>query len=102
LQIIRQERITAVACAADTMAHYAWDIAEAHNIRVPFDLSLTGMDDLKDGQDRALTTIHYSCEEVGKRAVEVVLGLIQGKENCELSSVVPVNLVEKASVAALS
>lgn len=91
--------ITAIVCATDSLAHCAWDIAHNAGMRVPEDISLIGMDDLKGSAGRGLTSIRYSCEEVGRRSIEAIVGLMQGGAAKSMSSIVPVELVQRFSVA---
>jgi LacI family transcriptional regulator len=99
LQTIRRHRISALACASDGLALSAWDFAAAQNIKIPEELSLVGMDNLNQGAERGLSSIRFSCEEIGRRAFEAVLQRIGGGEAPIKNSVVPVELVERASVA---
>lgn len=98
LTALRQHRITAVACASDSLAYCAWDIADAEGMKIPQDFSLTGMDNVAPPPGRGLTSIDYSCEDVGKRALEIVAEIIQTGE-CSQSDVLPVKLVDRTSVA---
>lgn len=99
MKIIRQHDITAVIGHNDAAATFAWDVAEEHGLKVPQDLSVIGMDDLAQPAQRGLTSVHFSCEEVGRRAMEAVVELIQGRTYEPEKCVVPVELVERASVA---
>jgi len=97
LQKIRRHRITAIACSCDKLAYWVQDIALANGLKIPHDLSLTGMDDQVESIKRGLTSIHFSSEEVGRQALETVVQMIQGKHP-PLKSVLPVELVKRASV----
>lgn len=97
--MLKCEKITAVVCATDTLAYYVWDIAHDIGMRVPEDISLIGMDDLKASVGRGLTSIRYSCEEVGRRSIEAIVGLMRGGVAQSMNSIVPVELVERSSVA---
>jgi LacI family transcriptional regulator len=99
LTALARHHITAVACATDMLAHGVWDIAEDMGMKVPRDISITGMDDLKDSAARGLTSICYSSEEVGRRAIEAVIGLMRGGDVKSMNSVVPVELALRSSVA---
>lgn len=96
---IKHQRITAVVCATDTLAYAVWNIVHDIGMRVPEDISLIGMDDLKGSAGRGLTSIRYSCEEVGRRTIEAIVGLMQGGVAKSVSSIVPVELVQRSSVA---
>ena len=99
VQTIKQHRITAVVGHNDASAIFAWDVAQANGLRVPEDLSVIGMDDLAKPAQRGLTSVHFSCEEVGRRALEAVVELIQGRDYHSEKCIVPVELVERSSVA---
>jgi DNA-binding LacI/PurR family transcriptional regulator len=99
MQTLKRGSFTAIVCATDALAVAAWDIADKNGLSVPADLSVTGMDDLAAPAQRGLTTVHFSCEEVGRRAIHAAVRLIQGEEYSQCSSVVPVELVERSSVA---
>ncbi len=96
---IQEHKITAIACHNDHCATFAWDVAEENGLKVPQDLSITGMDDLPISAQRGLTSVYFSCEDVGRRALEIVVDLIQGKKCESPKFVVPVELVERSSVA---
>jgi LacI family transcriptional regulator len=98
LQKIRRHHITAIACSCDKLAYWVQDIALANGLKIPHDLSLTGMDDQVESIKRGLTSIHFSSEEVGRVALEKVVQMIHGKRP-PLKSVLPVKLVKRASVA---
>ena len=99
LQTIRSHHITALACASDGLAVSAWDFAASQKLKIPGDLSIVGMDDLNQAAERGLTSIRFSCEEIGRRAFESIVQLIQGGKKPLKNPVVPVELIERASVA---
>lgn len=101
MQVIKQHRITAIVGHNDASAIFAWDVAQNNGLRVPEDLSIIGMDDLAKPAQRGLTSMHFSCEEVGRRAMEAVVDLIQGKTYEAQKCIVPVEMVERASVTAV-
>jgi LacI family transcriptional regulator len=99
VQTIRRHRITAIACASDGLAHLAWDYAALNNLKIPGDLSIVGMDNLNKAAERGLTSIRFSCEEIGRRAFESIIQLIQGGQTPIKDSVIPIELVQRSSVA---
>lgn len=99
IEAVRRHRITAVACANDSWATYVLDAAQAKGLKIPEDLSVIGMDDLAEPAKRGLTSIRFSCEEIGRRAVEAIVDLKQGGDGKSVNPVVPVELVERSSVA---
>lgn len=98
--IIQEHAITAIACASDHLAAFAWNVAEAQGLKIPQDLSITGMDNFAHMATRGLTSIQFPCEEVGRRAIEILVNLINGGTDLPEKTVVPVNLMERSSVAA--
>ncbi|MGG1691812.1 LacI family DNA-binding transcriptional regulator [Heyndrickxia ginsengihumi] len=73
---------TAVFAANDEMAMGAIKAAKAKGIRVPDDLSVIGFDDIKFASifEPALTTIAQPTFEIGKKAMELLLKLINNEE----------------------
>lgn len=99
LEAVRKHRSTALVCYNDRSAILAWDALVESGLKVPQDISITGMDDLAVPAQRGLTSVHFSCEEVGRRAMETVVNLIQGEKTEFENCMVPVELVERASIA---
>lgn len=99
VKIVRERRITAIAGHTDGSAVFAWDALEAHDFKIPRDISITGMDDLADSARRGLTSVHFSGEEVGRRALNAIVNIVQGGRRDAGSSVIPVELVERSSVS---
>jgi DNA-binding LacI/PurR family transcriptional regulator len=71
---------TAILCDDDLQAAGVYKAATALGLRIPADLSVVGFDDIELARmlEPELTTIAIPAEEVGARAVEIVLGLIDG------------------------
>jgi LacI family transcriptional regulator len=97
-QILRT-KATAVVCGNDWLAFRLWDELEKRGVRVPEDISLTGIDNQQLSERGGLTTMGFTYEEVGNLAVEALMGLLAGKEPTECSVVVPLRLYERNSVA---
>lgn len=74
-------RPSAVMCGTDTLAFGALVEAHAQGLRVPQDLSITGINDAEFAVHLTppLTTIHLPAEEVGTRAADYLVGRIDGK-----------------------
>jgi DNA-binding LacI/PurR family transcriptional regulator len=94
-------RPTAIVAYNDGSAMIAMQLAQQRGLQIPGDLSITGMDDLPETAALGLTTFRFSSEEVGRRAVDGVVKLLGGADSREASSVVPVDMVERSSVASL-
>jgi DNA-binding LacI/PurR family transcriptional regulator len=74
-------------------------MAEASGLQVPRDLSLVGIDNTPEGQLKQLTTIGFAYSDIGKFALESCMNLIAGGEARSNRRVVPVELIERTSVA---
>jgi len=93
-------RPTAVLCDGDVLAAGACKAARGLGLRVPFDVSVTGFDDLSlaSALDPELTTVRLPAEEVGGHGMAALLGLLDGKP--PLSEELPVQLIVRGSTAA--
>ncbi|MDB6000086.1 MAG: hypothetical protein JWP52_1785 [Rhizobacter sp.] len=93
-------RPSAVICGTDTLAFGALVQANAMGIKVPNDVSVTGLNDVEFAAHLTppLTTIRLSAEEVGRRAAEFLLGRIEGKSVVSATRV-PFSLIVRGSTA---
>lgn len=89
---------TAVVCANDMMALALWKMAERKGLRVPEDLSITGMDDIVEASARGLTSVATPFDRIGRNAIDAVVALVNGARFDEVSRVVPVELIHRRSV----
>lgn len=73
---------TAVLCTTDVLAIGALLEASVLGIRVPEDLSITGFDDLELAAQLtpALTTIKMPAVEIGRRAADMLLAMMQNEQ----------------------
>lgn len=99
LQLILQDKITAVACATDYTALDLINLARKKGLQAPRDFSIIGMDDIPASATRGLTTIRYSSSEIGRRAVESIAYRLAGDKASQCNFVVPVELKIRKSVA---
>lgn len=81
--IARKELPTAIWCASDLMAMGTIEALRRHNIRIPEDVSVVGHDNLffSELSSFSLTTLSMPKEEIGKKAVEISISIMNGKEN---------------------
>lgn len=95
-----RNRPTAVICGTDTLAFGAMVQAARMGIRVPHDLSVTGINDVEFSAhlSPSLTTIRLAADEVGQRAAEYLLGRIEGQPVAEKTHI-PYSLVVRGSSA---
>jgi DNA-binding LacI/PurR family transcriptional regulator len=92
---------TAIVCANDWLAMQLWDFLESMGLRVPEDISLTGIDNQMQITHRALTTVEFSYGEVGGLAVEALIDRISGKSADECCYEVAPRLCVRSSVLQL-
>ena len=96
--IERQPQITAILAGNDKMAIGAVTGLKDIGRRVPEDVSVVGCDDIHQAGycDPPLTTVHTPLYELGRRACEKLLDLIEGRAD-EVHEVHPVNLTVRKS-----
>jgi LacI family transcriptional regulator len=87
---------TAVFAASDEMAVGAIAAIEDAGLRVPFDISVVGFDDLPEIGE-TLTTVRQDIPRLAAIAVELLKGAIAGRESAH--AVVPVRLVTRGTTA---
>lgn len=92
---------TALLCLNDEMAIGAMQTLKLHGLRVPEDISVTGFDDISYARycDPSLTTVNQPAEEIGKRAMDMLLRLIEGEPLAQEESVLPAEFVIRKSTA---
>jgi LacI family transcriptional regulator len=77
-----EERPTVVIGGNDVLAVGALRKAKEMGFRIPYDLSITGFDDIELAQvvDPALTTVHVPHRKMGTRAAQILVSLINGEK----------------------
>jgi DNA-binding LacI/PurR family transcriptional regulator len=90
-------RPTAVVCDDDMLAVGAYKAARRLGLRVPCDLSVTGVDDqvLAMALEPELTTVRLDAELTGERGMEALLSVIEG--HAPVTHDIPVDLVVRGS-----
>lgn len=93
--------LTALVCGNEAMALGALRYAQSRQLRVPQDLSITGMDNLKVSSliTPQLTTIDQHLFALGKSAAKQMLSLVHGEKSVA-HELTPVELLVRASTAA--
>lgn len=101
LDVPKPQRPTAVLCANDLMAIGALEYCRANAIDVPGDVSIVGFDDIPTVQllTPRLTTVRQPAHEMGMRAAELLISMVQGRGNPDLLRPHPVELVVRESTA---
>lgn len=100
LKLVSEQGVTAAVCANDLFGLALWRMAEEYGLRVPEDLSITGVDNTMEGVLRGLTSVAQPFEQIGCAAVNAVIALLEGTDAAQASQVLPVALIERRSVAA--
>jgi LacI family transcriptional regulator len=94
--------VTAVVAANDLVALGCYQVARAHDLHIPGDLSIVGYNDIRfaDVFDPPLTTIRIPHYEIGVRAAELMLEAIGRPEGPKVGVRLPPELVVRRSTAA--
>ncbi|MGW0825905.1 LacI family DNA-binding transcriptional regulator [Streptomyces sp. NPDC002845] len=92
-------RPTALVCDDDKLAAGAYKAARRLGLRIPDDLSVTGLDDLAlaTAIDPELTTVRLDAELFGERGMAALLAVLEGRTPKEGD--IPVQLVVRGSTA---
>ncbi len=92
-------RATAVVCDDDKLAAGAYKAARRLGLRIPDDLSVTGLDDLAlaTALDPELTTVRLDAELFGEHGMRALLAVLDGRTPHEGD--IPVELVVRGSTA---
>ena len=100
--LARPDRPTAMFALHDVLAMYVFDAAAACGMSVPADLALVGFDDdpVAAAHVPPLTTVAQPRDEIGRRAAELVLDRIEGREGHGGRIVLPSRLVVRRSSGA--
>jgi len=96
----REPALTAVMTGNDKMAVGAISALKESGRSVPDDISVVGCDDMHQAAycDPPLTTVHTPIYEVGRRACESLLELIEGRQQ-SVEETLPVYLTVRRSAA---
>ncbi|NUQ96743.1 MAG: substrate-binding domain-containing protein, partial [Streptomyces sp.] len=92
-------RPTALVCDDDKLAAGAYKAARRLGLRIPDDISVTGLDDLAlaTALDPELTTVRLDAELFGERGMEALLAVLEGR--VPEAGDIPVQLVVRGSTA---
>lgn len=90
-------RPTALVCDDDKLAAGAYKAARRLGLRIPEDVSVTGLDDLAlaTALDPELTTVRLDAELFGERGMRALLAVLEGR--APESGDIPVDLVVRGS-----
>ncbi|KUL25389.1 LacI family DNA-binding transcriptional regulator [Streptomyces regalis] len=92
-------RPTAIICDDDKLAAGAYKAVRRLGLRIPDDISVTGLDDLAlaTAIDPELTTVRLDAELFGERGMQALLAVLEGREL--EGGDIPVQLVVRGSTA---
>jgi DNA-binding LacI/PurR family transcriptional regulator len=95
-----EERPTAIVCNADFLALDVYEVAAAHRLRIPQDLSVVSFDDMEFAQhlQPPLTTVRLSYYDLGRAAAATLFRVLEGDEVPTVQEI-PVELIIRESTA---
>jgi len=90
---------TAITCYNDHFAMRVMRKVKERGLKIPEDISIIGFDDdyLAKELDPPLTTVLHPSYEMGKKAAEILIDKIEGKESRPQQITFPARLVKRAS-----
>jgi DNA-binding LacI/PurR family transcriptional regulator len=88
---------TAIFAASDTQALGVLEAATAEGFHVPGDLSVVGFDNLEVAPYVGLTTVCQSLHESGRRGVQRLLEVLEGRDVGPLEEQLPIELKVRRS-----
>jgi DNA-binding LacI/PurR family transcriptional regulator len=99
----RADKPTAIFAFNDSMAMGAIRWLNEHNYDVPDDISVGGFDDTPSAENfnPPLTTVHQYSYDLGQRAADVLIDLIDGQPPHTTEIILPSYLVVRRSTAVL-
>lgn len=97
----REIPFTGLVCANDVMAAGAIEIARAHGLNIPDDLSVVGFDNVffTRYMHPQLSTIDYPAEKMGQMAARCVLRDVYGNKDVDIQLRFEPHLVRRSSIA---
>lgn len=92
---------TAIFCFSDEMAIGAISAARSLGLACPTDISVVGFDDIRIARSfvPALTTIQQPMEKIGRKAVQLLLDIIDGRKSENWTMTLPYKLMIRNSTA---
>lgn len=82
---------------SDILAYGGMQCLREHEIRVPQDISIVGMDDLPLSRTFNLTTVRQDTDALGRLAARSVIDLIENRP-VEKNQIIPVSLIKRGTV----
>ncbi len=92
---------SAILCSNDILAMGAMRALKEHDLKVPEDISLIGINDMEMVRylDPMLTAVHIHVEELGKQAAKLLIDRINGDHKLPMKIVIPYSIIERDSCA---
>lgn len=92
-------KVSALFCANDATAIGVMKALKEHDLRVPNDISVIGIDDIEISQyvSPMLTTIHVPMEELGQMASKLLIDRIENGSHLPVKMELPFNLAIRDS-----
>jgi LacI family transcriptional regulator len=100
--LARSDRPTALICGNDIIAHGAIYAAQSLGLKLPEQLSITGVGDFQGSAEiePGLTTVRLPARRIGARAADAIVNLIEGRaDQSEAEGLIKCNLVVRGSTA---
>lgn len=96
----KEKNISAIVCANDIIALNVYKAAYELGIRIPDDLSVTGFDDIKEGEYARppLTTFKVPRNEIGTEVGRYLINYFQNQQLLYSQVVIRCDFVERSSV----
>jgi LacI family transcriptional regulator len=91
--------VTAIFAFNDMMAYGIWEAARNAGKRIPQDISVVGFDDILFSRfmSEPLTTVYQPVEEIGRKAVQILMRSINGKRSTREQILLEPTFVERSS-----
>jgi LacI family transcriptional regulator len=103
LELVRNDRVTAVFCFECEIALEIYRLFQTHKIRIPEDVSLCSFDDhcFTGQQEGFLTAVVQPLEELGYFAVDLILRGLEKQSPQPIRMIMEPSIIERRSVASI-
>lgn len=103
IELLKEQKPDGIFCLYDYAAIPVLKAANDLGVRVPEDLMVTGYDNIEIGEflEKPLTTINAHQKELGYRAAELLIKMLQGTE-CPVQNVIEPSLVVRKTTRMLT
>lgn len=95
-----KDRPTAIFAINDIMAAGCYGAASELGIKIPDDISIVGFDnrDISRYLHPSLTTMALPLQEIGKQAIDILLGIIQEEKDTATQIILPCQVISRNSI----